>query len=30
MIDVSDFNKGIYILTVTDGKNIDSHKVTVH
>lgn len=29
MIDVSDLNKGLYILTVTDGKNIDSHKVTV-
>ena len=30
MIDVSDFNKGLYILTVTDGKNFDSHKVAVH
>lgn len=30
MIDVSDFKKGLYVLTVTDGKNIDSHKVAVH
>lgn len=30
MLDVSGYNKGLYILTVTDGRNIDSHKVTVH
>lgn len=30
MLDVSGYNKGFYILTVTDGRNIDSQKVTVH
>ncbi len=30
LIDVSGFNKGLYILTVTDGKNTNSQRVTVH
>lgn len=30
LIDVNGFNKGLYILTVTDGKNTNSQRVTVH
>lgn len=29
-INVSDYNRGLYILTVTDGKSVNSTKVTVH
>ena len=29
-INVSDYNRGLYILTVTDGKSVNSSKVTVH
>ena len=29
-INVSEYNRGLYILTVTDGKSVNSTKVTVH
>ena len=30
LVDVSGFNKGLYILTVSDGKNINSRRISVH